>query len=1856
MKFSPEFFDDEVREDFYVSGFMKRLWAANLEVIADIARVCEKHNIRWFADYGTLLGAVRHGGCIPWDDDFDICMLRDDYMRFIEVAEDELPDNYSVLNCHNEYEDILTRVVNNRHPFFDEELLEKYHNCYVATGVDIFPLDYMAPTEEEQEAHKVLIQTILSARPILEDKNLDKDELNAVLDQLEQLCDVKFDRDGKVLKQILQAAEGVCALYGPEGADKVMLASIWSTNGTKSYPLSCFQNAIKVKFEGIDIWISAEYDKMLRIEYGDYTRIMKGGASHAYPYFADQEQHVKEQLPEYPFEYTYNPKDMEETKRLPKQNPKAVCLRFATLMRDAHGKINRAAIQGNADGAFTLFQSCQNAAIGIGTMLEEQFGEGYFPVKILEEYCEALYQACENIHVYAEAKLGDILDSVIIQFEEAVQQLCQKKEIVIIPYRASSWGTIEAVWRQHMEDESCHVTVLLPPYYEKNAFGGFTTMHDESGLLPDYVEVTPYDAYDFEKKHPDVIYTQNPYDECNYTSSVHPFFYARNLKKFTEKLVYIPWFTMHELNPANGKAYQTMKYFCTVPGVVLADEVVLPSESIRDAYMEKLVDMAGENKKKIWEKKLVVKEIPVVDTASVQVFEKLPETWGKIIRDEHGNKKPIVVYDISPTSFIEEWEQAMKKLTEDLLFFEQKQKEVAFIWRHNSVTEDVLSAIVPDVYAKYKQIKDSFCERNWGILDDVLSYEEEASIADAYYGDAGYVSRRFETCGKPVMLRYIPSDQTYASAIIPRLAQNEAGDYPFHIRAFVQVEDLLYFIPDECNLLCTMHMETGEISILSSVPEEKINQTALASKLVCYNEKIILVPYMAKSPWVYEIADGSWKKIEIRNQEQAWKFSSSELYQDKLYMFPAMYKVIICMDLNTYDIKYFEEIYHEFYRRKKIEHCNLRAHYAKVKDTLYLSNYNTNDMLKFSLADESYVWLPIGGYNRINSGITWDGQYFYFAPLNRGPVLRWDGEEGFTAYPIPENCKYDINGPVSANILDGKLIMQGYQCDTIVYDLQDMEHGYTIPERYQYIFKIREDCLAGYEFDSYKFIIQDSCNRMEYPTVFNKDMLQDYLTDSVLSGKLGLSSVAMQEDAVVDKDYLVRCLCHDTKKKTIIFLPYKASMWDSMESIWFAAKEDAQCEVYVIPIAYYDKDAHGNLTTYHYEGELFPSYVPVTDYKAFDIKMHSIDVVYIHNPYDDGNHVTSIDPAYYSAELKNYTKKLVYVPYYATAGGMSEAQSLCKAYLHADYIVVQAEGHKDYFDLMIPREKLLALGSPKFDRVRRLCDNPPKAPEAWKNRLSGKRVYFYNTSLGGMLADTEAFLKKMRYVFRCFESRKDVCLIWRPHPLLDTTFETSRSKYKVEFEEIKRNYIEQDIGIYDTTADIEQTIALCDAYIGDSGTSVTALFGIVGKPVYLLDNYIHREPQEDDIYAEMISPYLLQGQEEWMVTAGNQLYHMEERYQYRHYCNLSEYSAGGYYRLARKRGDNIFVFPANAQDILVVHSQEHIEVIKLENMTSQWGAFANVWFYKQYAFLIPFKYQYIVRLNMDTYEVDYVDGCREFVVTENQGGSRIGGSCIWNGYLVVASPSDRRVMAIECETLTLELLSVEEKYYRGACAIQPDGEELWLLPSAGTNVVRWNPNTGESGVYNCRVPEFTCYNRPMGRRCMEQAFGSLVGYKDTVILAPLWGNQFVQIDKTSGNVRTFVSNIDFTYQEDQSYHRAGGNGCFVRMLDEQHALFYHETMRGLYSLDLESGDAEWMAIQFDAEDVKSHAPGFSRLSKWCRYGCMECAGYSLPMLLDGKHVGASFDKEACLDAYREIAVCPDGGSGKAIHTELMRRL
>ena len=81
----------------YEQDELRRLQLVELDILRDIDKVCREHGIRYFLDSGTLLGAVRHGGFIPWDDDVDLGMPRHDYERFLEIAPRALGDAYVVL-------------------------------------------------------------------------------------------------------------------------------------------------------------------------------------------------------------------------------------------------------------------------------------------------------------------------------------------------------------------------------------------------------------------------------------------------------------------------------------------------------------------------------------------------------------------------------------------------------------------------------------------------------------------------------------------------------------------------------------------------------------------------------------------------------------------------------------------------------------------------------------------------------------------------------------------------------------------------------------------------------------------------------------------------------------------------------------------------------------------------------------------------------------------------------------------------------------------------------------------------------------------------------------------------------------------------------------------------------------------------------------------------------------------------------------------------------------------------------------------------------------------------------------------------------------------------------------------------------------------------------------------------------------------------------------------------------------------------------------------------------------------------------------------------------------------------------
>lgn len=741
---------------------------------------------------------------------------------------------------------------------------------------------------------------------------------------------------------------------------------------------------------------------------------------------------------------------------------------------------------------------------------------------------------------------------------------------------------------------------------------------------------------------------------------------------------------------------------------------------------------------------------------------------------------------------------------------------------------------------------------------------------------------------------------------------------------------------------------------------------------------------------------------------------------------------------------------------------------------------------------------------------------------------------------------------------------------------------------------------------------------------------------------------------------------HIPAKIEAVFLPYKASMWDSLESVWMAADADPDCDAYVIPIPYYDKDnATGKLANLHYEADLFPADVPITHYDSYNFEQRKPDMIFIHNPYDEYNRVTSVHPFFYSHNLKKFTKCLVYIPYFATAGGMSDSQSLCPAYVHADYIVVQSEKYRGFYDELV-RDKLLPLGSPKFDSVIRKCQDPPEPPAGWKERMAGKKVYFYNTSLNGMLANTEAFLKKMQYVFDTFEGKENACLLWRPHPLMESSFASMRKEYLSIYLEMKKQFIEKNLGIFDDTPSIEDTIAQCDVYIGDAGTSVTSLFGVVGKPLFILNNSIHALPKEDDWRGEIYNPCLNRyGDDRFHVTSNNKLWYSENNdYHYKFYMDLDPVHTGGSYYMAAVEIDGfIYVIPRNAQHLLIIKEKKIIKKIEFENPITRAGAFTGFLYTNQYIFILPLIYHSIVRYDIKTQQVTYLPELKNFRVENVNGEWRCGASLIWKNMLVLASPIESKFVFLDMQELTCQYVNCRSKCNLGTCAIIPNGDELWLLPANGMVVTRWNPFTGETKEYDKFPENFKCLKYPMDYEVKEYPFGWGIfireNDKDKIILSPSWGNQFVKLDIDSGEMEEWIPPMELKYRSQNDYFPTGGVGGFRYCVDKNQKptvyQFYYSTERKLYTFEDPDGKWSETAVHFDRQELTAHEPGYGEESDWMQYCCKENAFNTLEDLVNDTIKGNAFNRDKAIMAFRQVNASVDGDSGKRIYDFMKSR-
>ena len=280
------FLDEEVRWDFTVSRQMKEIWAVELDMLAQLDRICRKHGLTFFATGGTLLGAVRHKGFIPWDDDIDVGMMRDDYETLCKVAPGELAEPYFF---QTEYTDPgcmlgFAKIRNSRTTGMHKYEFESKYGYNQGIAIDIFPFDNLPEDEglrksqvdrvmELKDRAKYWITWTKYRNEKVNTSSLKVKVKNLVIKMLSSLF---LKRSHSLYTEF----EKECRRFDEERTERKSMISFMPDNRKLDILEADYHEFTRVPFEFMTIPVPVQFDHALTIQYGDYMKPVKGGAYH----------------------------------------------------------------------------------------------------------------------------------------------------------------------------------------------------------------------------------------------------------------------------------------------------------------------------------------------------------------------------------------------------------------------------------------------------------------------------------------------------------------------------------------------------------------------------------------------------------------------------------------------------------------------------------------------------------------------------------------------------------------------------------------------------------------------------------------------------------------------------------------------------------------------------------------------------------------------------------------------------------------------------------------------------------------------------------------------------------------------------------------------------------------------------------------------------------------------------------------------------------------------------------------------------------------------------------------------------------------------------------------------------------------------------------------------------------------------------------------------------------------------------------------------------------------------------------------------------------------------------------------
>ncbi len=647
----------------------------------------------------------------------------------------------------------------------------------------------------------------------------------------------------------------------------------------------------------------------------------------------------------------------------------------------------------------------------------------------------------------------------------------------------------------------------------------------------------------------------------------------------------------------------------------------------------------------------------------------------------------------------------------------------------------------------------------------------------------------------------------------------------------------------------------------------------------------------------------------------------------------------------------------------------------------------------------------------------------------------------------------------------------------------------------------------------------------------------------------------------------------------VVFLPYSASMWDSMASVYNAYKQKPNYTCIVVPIPYKTFDRQSNTWKDCYEKDDFPPEINAVHYSEYSLEKNAPEAAFIHNPYDGSNYVTRVYKEYYSENIKRNVGILVYIPYYVTTGELQEEHLGLSAYKHADYIIVQSKSIKEQFKPTPFYEKVLALGSPKLDAVVEICEKGGIVPQEWRETLQGKKALMLNTTIGSFLTHGEFVLNKLQAVFEYMKNEQGVLIIWRPHPLLGATIDSMRPQLRSRYDDLVNFFTDENIGILDTTPDITNTIAICDAYIGDDGSSVLNLFGIANKPVFIFNHYSRAyNTQEktklfctqltkinDEFYTTSNYFHGIYKVDNDFSTAKLEAIHTTNSFEALYYFSvlyngslyLSPLMSQSFYKYNAQKNkiEQILKLnePAHCMKVLR-YNHKIIYLPQKNNLVIIYDTVKNKFSYKK--FEIPPVSQGEIIYYDDSYNFAQID--KDVYITSNHSN-------------IITCFNMKK------ETFTLHEVGPKTQSY---IDISFDGEYFWLAGVYKSEVIRWDKQNNQIDSYHM-PSDFVSWKSSNDRTL---PYTGLYCYDDYVYTLPAFSNSMVKINKTTKESSLYMPNL---FEKQLTQQDMNGVIQYTQGLpiykNENKIVLQNGFDGEIFKIDLEKDEVERSYITIDDE-------------------------------------------------------------------------